>query len=231
MYFSKSVPIENFIDWINIKFLFYTAWQIKPDMLKNDPELLKELTNKLDQMSKDSMKILSPAFIYGHFRAQHLNTQGIIKINMPNKDDVLITFKDHNVDISDTISIQVVTLGQNAVEKAKQLKENSQYLEYFYWHGFCAALTEALAAKVHAMVRLEMGIENAIDQSHEKEFTKDYPGKRLSFGYEALPNILEQKQVLELLDAETIGISTTESGMLEPEYSTCAIVFKSKNKV
>jgi cobalamin-dependent methionine synthase I len=110
------------------------------------------------------------------------------------------------------ITAQVVTIGERAVEKAHQLKENGEYQDYFYWHGFCATLTEALAEYVHAKIRVELGLGAT-------------EGKRLSYGYEALPDILEQKKILDLLEAQEIGIEMTDSGMLEPEYSTCALVF------
>ncbi|MCL2062905.1 MAG: hypothetical protein FWG98_00840 [Candidatus Cloacimonetes bacterium] len=203
---NEHFAVEDFIDWLNIKFLFHTTWQINAEVLKKDSELLVELTEKKEQMSKWAKELLRPAYIYIMVGEcfDFSNLDKLSKIN--------------------PLAYQVVTLGMEAVLKAKDLKENGEYLDYFYWHGFCSALTEALAARVHAMVRVDLGLEKENEQSPEREFKQEFPGKRLSFGYEALPDMREQIEVLQILQAQKIGITATESGMLEPEYSTCAVV-------
>ncbi len=51
-----------------------------------------------------------------------------------------------------------------------------------------------------------------------------YRGSRYSFGYPACPNLADQRQLLELLGAERIGLTISEEDQLEPEQSTSAIV-------
>ena len=213
MTFTTSISVKDLIDWLNPKFLYHTVWQINANALKNDPELQNEVKEKHAQMVNISMKILSPISVYGFYKFSALN-------------GTICPPHECEINRDDTVAFQLVTLGPEAVEKARQLKENGEYLDYFYWHGFCAALAEAFAARLHAMIRVEMGLEKEEEQSPEKEFRHEYPGKRLSFGYEALPDIMEQKNVLKLLNAEKIGIVSTESGMLEPEFSTCAMILK-----
>jgi 5-methyltetrahydrofolate--homocysteine methyltransferase len=51
-----------------------------------------------------------------------------------------------------------------------------------------------------------------------------YRGARYSFGYPACPELEEQRKILDLLPAHEIGVTATESAMLEPEFSTAAVV-------
>jgi cobalamin-dependent methionine synthase I len=147
---------------------------------KPDFEMQKEIENKMLQMIEIAKEIDTVAYIFEmHKKAEQ------------------------------SIFYQVVSLGEKAVEISKDFNNRDEYSDYFYWHGFCAALTEATAEYVHNIIK------------------KDYPTmkKRLSWGYPALPDITEQIDIIKLLKAEEIGVSTTESGMLSPEYSTCAMVF------
>jgi 5-methyltetrahydrofolate--homocysteine methyltransferase len=54
--------------------------------------------------------------------------------------------------------------------------------------------------------------------------SQGYRGSRYSFGYPACPNLADQRQLLELLNAREIGIGITEEDQLDPEQSTSAIV-------
>jgi len=207
------------LPFLNKKFLYHTLWQIKAEALATNSELQKEIASKTSQMIEWAEDIVQIQYRYGIFTAQIDNNQLFV-------DEIVIKTGYPFVLTNNTVGLQIVTLGQGAVDFATNLKQNGEYADYFYWHGFCAALTEALAACVHALIRVEMGLETIDMQSPEKEFRGEYPGKRLSFGYSALPDILCQRDVLGLLCADEIGVSMTDSGMLEPEYSTCAVVLQ-----
>jgi len=208
---------HEILPYLNKKFLYHTLWQIKAEALSIDTELQNEITSKTAQMSEWTEEIVQIQYRYGLFKAQTDGNQLFI-------DDIVIKTGYPFVLTNNTVGFQIVTLGQSTVEHASLLKQNGEYADYFYWHGFCAALTEALAARVHALVRVELGFETLEMQSPEKEWRGEYPGKRLSFGYSALPDISCQRSVLGLLHSDEIGVSMTDSGMLEPEYSTCAVV-------
>ena len=248
----KSYPFKNFKSWLNIKFLYHSLWHINALELKNNEELQSILKEKFNQMMSWAEEFTEPAYVYAYYPANsredsiviyhpdcndcagcsacHVisKNSGIAKIIFTGKyngrsvSDAILNEKETEKDI---LAFQVVTLGKKAVDKANELKKTGQYQDYFYWHGFCSALTEALAAKVHSVIRVELGIEKADDISPEREFKQEYQGKRLSFGYEALPDLYEQNKILDLLKADEIGISLTDSGMLEPEFSTCALIF------
>jgi len=208
---------HDILPYLNKKFLYHTLWQIKAETFVIDSDLQTEIASKAVQMSSWAEDIVQIQYRYGIYTTKAQNNSLLI-------DDIVIkTGYPFNLS-NNKIGLQIVTLGQEPVNRATHLKQNSEYADYFYWHGFCAALTEALAARVHALLRVEMGLESVDRQSPEKEWREEYPGKRLSFGYSALPDILNQREVLCILKADEIGVSMTESGMLVPEYSTCAVV-------
>ena len=59
----------------------------------------------------------------------------------------------------------------------------------------------------------------------QMRFTSKYRGKRYSFGYPACPNLDDQQGLWKLLRPEQIGITLTESMMMDPEASVSALVF------
>ena len=211
---------DEILPYLNERFLYHALWQIGADAFLKDSELKKELADKYLQMSQWAREIVAPTHRYGFYRAVFTGHQAEIYDTHEAASLMTISHAFDSIP-AETIAFQIVTLGQSAVEKAQELKNNDEYSDYFYWHGFCAALTEAFAAKIHAVIREEYSKERS---SPEAEFDQTYHGSRLSFGYPALPSIMEQGKVLELLHAEDMGIIMTESGMLTPEYSTCAMV-------
>ncbi|MCK9330242.1 MAG: homocysteine S-methyltransferase family protein [Candidatus Cloacimonetes bacterium] len=245
----KNYPLSKFKDWLNYKFLYYSLWQFKPKDFDKNVELQKEINNTLKLMWQWAEEFVEPAYVYGYYQANsrddliivynaqcddcgscsvcNLNNkaENIAKVVFTgdfNGEPINHSLKHIDTGDKDIIAFQLVTLGERAVQKAKELKETDQYQNYFYWHGFCSALTEALAAKVHSLIRNELNLEEKT--TPQDDFNHNYKGVRLSFGYEALPDIFEQNKVLDLLSASELGISMTESGMLNPEYTTCALV-------
>jgi len=247
----SNYHIDSFKEWLNIKFLYHTLWKIDPIELNKNKRLQRDLSDKVAQMFELAYEVFMPSFVFKVFCARYSGEMiylytydkchhyckpdpyayGFIEPGIYNGIPLVETLINSNKDqlekqgyIRDIIAFQIVTLGSATVKQAQEFKTKCEFQDYFYWHGFCAAMTEALAAKVHSMIRLFMGLENASEQSIENDFKQNYKGKRLSFGYESLPNIFEQLKVIGLLKAYDLDITMTESGMLEPEYSTCAMV-------
>ncbi|MDR2588613.1 MAG: hypothetical protein LBC67_04220, partial [Spirochaetales bacterium] len=73
-----------------------------------------------------------------------------------------------------------------------------------------AELTDALAQIIHQRIAAELG--------------GACPGVRYGFGYPACPNLELNAPLLELLRAEDIGLTVSESYMLVPEYSTTGLL-------
>ena len=50
----------------------------------------------------------------------------------------------------------------------------------------------------------------------DKMLKQGYRGSRYSFGYPACPNLADQKQLLDLLGAERIGVAMSDEDQLAP---------------
>jgi 5-methyltetrahydrofolate--homocysteine methyltransferase len=115
-------------------------------------------------------------------------------------------------------------MGQRATEHAQALFAADQYQEYLYFHGFAVESAEALAELWHKRMRAELGFASEDAPAIRDLFTQHYRGSRYSFGYGACPNLEDRAKITELLDAARLGVTLSESFMIEPEQSTDAIV-------
>jgi 5-methyltetrahydrofolate--homocysteine methyltransferase len=122
------------------------------------------------------------------------------------------------------IGLQVVTMGQRASEVAREWFADNRYQDYLYLHGLSVEMAEALAEYMHKRIRAELGFAAEDDRDMDKMLKQGYRGSRYSFGYPACPNLDDQKQLLELLGADRIGVALSDEGQLHPEQSTSAIV-------
>ncbi|RFD19374.1 methionine synthase, partial [Komagataeibacter melaceti] len=124
----------------------------------------------------------------------------------------------------DVIGLQVVTVGQQASDRAREWFEADRYKDYLYLHGLSVEMAEAMAEYTHKRMRAEMGFAAEDDRDMAKLLQQGYRGSRYSFGYPACPRLEEQEPILKLLDAEKIGVSLSDGFQLHPEQSTSALV-------
>ena len=124
----------------------------------------------------------------------------------------------------DVIALQVVTVGQQASETAREWFAANRYQDYLHLHGLSVEAAEGLAEYVHKQIRAELGIAGEDAREMRELFKQGYRGSRYSFGYPACPNLADQEVLLTLLGAERIGITLSEEHQLWPEQSTSAIV-------
>ncbi|RRO19858.1 methionine synthase [Saccharopolyspora rhizosphaerae] len=130
----------------------------------------------------------------------------------------------------DVLPIQLVTMGQPIADYANELFAKNAYRDYLEVHGMGVQLTEALAEYWHRRVRREMAWANGGNVAQEdptdvREFFKlGYRGARYSFGYGACPDIEDRAKLVDLLEAERIGVVLSEEFQLHPEQSTDAII-------
>ncbi len=125
---------------------------------------------------------------------------------------------------SDTIGFFVTTCGHGVMEKAKELRENGEYLKSHILQVLAIEGAEAFAEIVHKKMREFWGI---VDKQLTKNevFQAKYHGIRLSYGYPACPDLNEQRKLFKLLKPQKIGVNLTEGMMMEPEASVSAVVF------
>ncbi|HUP18941.1 MAG TPA: methionine synthase [Gemmatimonadota bacterium] len=121
-------------------------------------------------------------------------------------------FRPAGGEVRDVVAVQIVSVGDEILERSAALMEAGEYSEAYYLHGFGVRLAEAAAEYVHEVVRRDMGIEP--DR-----------GLRYSWGYGACPDVLQHALVYDLLPArERLGMELTEAGALVPEFATAALV-------
>jgi 5-methyltetrahydrofolate--homocysteine methyltransferase len=133
-------------------------------------------------------------------------------------------FREADSGERDIIALQAVTVGQNASEVARQWFEDDRYQDYLYLHGFGVEMAEALAEYCHKRVRAELGFGHEDARDRLALLNQGYRGSRYSFGYPACPNLADQSKILDLLDADRIGLRLGDEDQLHPEQSTSAII-------
>ncbi|MBN2780613.1 MAG: hypothetical protein JXR21_01470 [Candidatus Marinimicrobia bacterium] len=199
------------LDRIDKKVLFRSRWK----MGHGGESMLNELLG-----DERIMAAFRPEAVYGYFpavrRDDALILNGSVRWTFPRLKGVRLS--DHiktEEEGGDLIALSAVTVGSAAVDLSKDLYERFDYAEYFLMYGLAAEMTEALADEVHERVERDLGISGTL---------------RRSFGYPACPDLACQKDLLDCLRAERIGISLSASYQLIPEFSTTAMIFLHPDK-
>ncbi|CAB4909935.1 unannotated protein [freshwater metagenome] len=111
----------------------------------------------------------------------------------------------------DVIAVQALTVGDEVTELMAKLEKEGEYAEQLFVHGLGVQTAEGLSEWLHWKVREWYGIP--VTQ-----------GRRLSWGYAAIPDQSEHEKVKELLDISQIGLDLTDGWSPTPEQSTLAMV-------
>lgn len=111
----------------------------------------------------------------------------------------------------DVIAVQALTVGEEVTELMAKLEAEGEYAEQLFVHGLGVQTAEGLSEWLHWKVRNWYGIP--VTQ-----------GRRLSWGYAAIPDQSEHEKVKELLDISQIGLDITDGYSPTPEQSTLAMV-------
>jgi 5-methyltetrahydrofolate--homocysteine methyltransferase len=86
-------------------------------------------------------------------------------------------------------------------------------------------LAEAFAEYLHARARRDWGYGAAEALSPDDMIAERYRGIRPAFGYPACPDHTEKRKLFDLLGAERIGITLTESYAMQPAASVSGLYF------
>ncbi|MEV0467078.1 methionine synthase [Nocardia tengchongensis] len=129
----------------------------------------------------------------------------------------------------DVMPFQLVTMGQPIADFANVLFKEDNYRDYLEVHGIGVQLTEALAEFWHRRIREELTLDGHSVADEDPAdvldyFKLGYRGARYSFGYGACPDLEDRAKLVELLDANRIGVILSEELQLHPEQSTDAFV-------
>lgn len=125
----------------------------------------------------------------------------------------------------DYVGFLVVTAGQGVRGLSEKWKVQGDYLRSHVLQAVALELAEALAERVHHIMRDTWGFPDPADMTMKQRHGARYQGIRVSFGYPACPDLEDQQLLFDLMRPEDIGISLTEGFMMEPEASVSAMVF------
>lgn len=240
-----DIPLTQVVGFINKNALFKVQWGFKSGPLdsaayaahiKQDVEpILARLVRE-----NSAQPVLKLCAVYGYFPAfsegndivlfdPQDHTRQVARLSFPRQRekrqlciaDFIAPMGSEKVDV---MAMQVVTVGQGASDFARDLFAADRYQDYLYWHGLNVETTEALAEYIHKRIRVELGFAKHEPRDMKELFKQKYHGSRYSFGYPACPCLEDQTVLLDLLDAERIGVRLSDEYQLWPEESTSAIV-------
>lgn len=211
--------IEDFLDWARV--------ELRPVMRR-----MLELC--------EAEHILRPQAIYGYWPAAG-DGNDLVLFDPQDRDREVARFAlprqpkedgeciaDFVRDVADperdVVGLQVVTVGQQASDRAREWFEANRYQDYLYLHGLSVEMAEAMAEYTHKRIRAELGFGGEDAREMEKLLGQGYRGSRYSFGYPACPRLEDQAPILRLLDAGRIGVALSDEFQLHPEQSTSALV-------
>jgi 5-methyltetrahydrofolate--homocysteine methyltransferase len=238
------VPVKALVPFLNERMLYQFQWGFRKDGRTLDDYKIwaqKELRPIMQRILDVAIQqdILVPQAAYGYWKCAAdgndvilFDTDGtseLTRFTFPrqNKDGGLCIsdfFRDVGDAQRDVIGMQVVTIGHKASETAREWFAENRYQDYLYLHGLSVEMAEAMAEYLHKRIRGELGFAAEEARSLDEMLNQGYRGSRYSFGYPACPNVGDQRQLLQLLRADEIGIALTEEDQLDPEQSTSAIV-------
>ena len=239
----ESINLQSVYPYINETTLFQFQWGYRRKGRKNSEYvefIEKEVRPILHDLGRQCAqeKILEPKAAYGYWKCVpegdslvllHPEDEGreVARFGFPRqegKKDLCITDFFRRDGEPDVVALQVVTVGQNASDVSREWFAGDRYKDYLHLHGLSVEAAEGLAEYIHRQIRGELGIAGDDAREMARLFKQGYRGSRFSFGYPACPNLEDQAVLLDLLQAEKIGIRMSDESQLWPEQSTSALV-------
>jgi 5-methyltetrahydrofolate--homocysteine methyltransferase len=244
---AKGISIDDIASYLNETALFRNQWQYRPE--KRDgraSETDSEFKDRIRAVLRDQLDrakaegLLVPAVAWGYFP---VNSEGDdlvvwtddertterLRFRFPRqKKDRYLCISDFFRSLEsrekDYAGFHVVTIGDQASERERELFAADKYQDYLLLHGLSVEMAEALAELWHRRIREEWGFADEDGPTLAGLFRQQYRGSRYSWGYPACPDLEDQAKMAELLDIERIGVTLTEEFHLVPEQSTSAII-------
>jgi 5-methyltetrahydrofolate--homocysteine methyltransferase len=238
------MPLDDIAAYINETALFRNQWQFRPDksIAETDADFKERLRATL-RAELDIAKAegwLVPAVVWGYFP---VNSEGNdlvvwtgedrraerVRFTFPRQRDerhlcIADFFRSVDSGEPDYAAFHVVTMGEVASQRERELFAEDRYQEYLLCHGLSVEMTEALAELWHYRIREEWGYVAEDGPTLAGLFRQQYRGSRYSWGYPACPELEDQAKLDDLLELRRIGVQLTEEFQLEPEQTTTAII-------
>jgi 5-methyltetrahydrofolate--homocysteine methyltransferase len=248
----RGIPLADYAALLDERATFLGQWGLKAARGGAGPsyEELVETEGRprlrywLDRLTADH--VLEAAVVYGYFPAYAEGNTLVVLDENGSAERARFTFprqrQERRLCLADffrprsadgpldVVALQLVTVGQPVSEYTAKMFARNEYRDYLEVHGLSVQLTEALAEYWHRRVRSELVLPGGghVSDSDPTDvnalFKTDYRGCRYAFGYPACPNLEDRAKVVQLLDAQRIGVKLSEEFQLEPEQSTDAII-------
>jgi 5-methyltetrahydrofolate--homocysteine methyltransferase len=239
---AKGIAIDDIATYLNETALFRNQWGFRPERGENDPafkERVRVLLREQLAVAK-AEQLLVPQVAWGHFPANadgndlvlfddESRTRERMRYTFPRQSEepwlcISDFFRSVESGEPDWASFMVVTMGPRISEETARLFADNEYQQYLYLHGLGVEMAEALAEYWHRRIREELGFADEDGPNLTGLFRQKYRGGRYSWGYPACPDLEDNAKVVELLDAQNIGVDVSEGFQLFPEQSTTAII-------
>ncbi|WP_121162852.1 methionine synthase [Micromonospora pisi] len=246
----KGVPLADYSALLDERATFVGQWGLRGARGGNGPsyEELVETEGRprlrywLDRLIAD--KVLEAAVVYGYFPAYSEGNDLVVLDENGHTERARFTFprqrQERRLCLADffkpkgqeldVVALQLVTVGQPISEYTAKMFARNEYRDYLEVHGLSVQLTEALAEYWHRRVRSELVLPagGTVGSSDPTDLAgllhNDYRGCRYALGYTACPDLEDRAKIVDLLEADRIGVRLSEEFQLEPEQATDAIV-------
>ncbi|HBA84997.1 MAG TPA: methionine synthase [Verrucomicrobia bacterium] len=234
----KEINLHNVYPLLNEVALIRGRWGFRRGNMpaeKYNQLIENEVRPKLEAMKIECSRggLFKAKAAYGYFKCRgegdtlvvHANGDSEpIRMQFPRqKKSPFLSIPDFFRRDEDVAGFMVVTLGSGLEQENIRLLKQDHYHDYFLLHGFAVEVTDALAEYWHQAMRKELGFEEQ-PWSAQDYVTQKYQGSRYGFGYPACPDLSMNATCCNLTHADQIGVSVSDSFMMLPEVTTCALV-------
>lgn len=211
-----GIPLDELLPLIDRGTLFVSRWRYRQE----DGE---EAKRQLNLLLPEVRRLATPRGVYGYFRCRrksesilsiHIPTGGTFDLPFPvETEGYHRTLAAHFSSENDAIALLAVTAGSTIEEAAHRLQAKGELESYWRLHGLASSIAEAAAQWMHQKITKELQLSGV-----------QIKGRRYSFGFPACPGTEYQDELLDLLGAQSIGMSTTSGHQLVPEHSVTAFI-------
>ncbi|HEY8790756.1 MAG TPA: methionine synthase [Actinopolymorphaceae bacterium] len=243
----KGVGLNEFAGYLDERATFMGQWGLRSS--RGDGPSYEELVETegrprlrswLDRIATDGLAQAS--LVYGYWPAvSEGNSLLVLDPSNPDPDRPIKSFtfprqrRDRRLCLADffrpkssgeldVVAFQLVTMGPAMSVATAALFEQHAYRDYLELHGLSVQLAEALAEYWHSRIRADYGYAAEDPADVADLFDVGYRGCRYSFGYPACPDLDDRRVIVDLLEAERIGVELSEEFQLHPEQSTDALI-------
>ncbi len=239
--------LRPFIDWT----YFFSAWDLRgkypqifkhPDYGNAAKELFEEANLILDTLS--SQNLLTAKGVYGFWEA-FSEKDDIVLLDPITKDKTarfpmlrqqkqikgqrLKSLADYicpsSSNIKDHIGAFAVTAGIGCQELVEQYEKDNDDYRSIMVKALADRLAEAFAEYTHLEARQNWGYGKDESLDNEDLIKERYRGIRPAFGYPSCPDHSEKVRLFDLLNANSLGLSLTETFAVHPAASVCGLYF------